>query len=558
MLVRGVGSLNHAAGQQLLVDADCLAQQLAAARGALVVLLNDAVRGNDRVLRAVHQVQQHRVGDVEGGGQRLRGGFYQLVEGLLGPANEAFRRLLALGGQRLVNALGVVTELRLSFSQQASVLNIVLGCLNHHGAGGIKTGAASASSDLVELAGTQTAAAGTIKLRQRRNQHSTDGHVNAHTQGVGTANHLEQTLLSQLLHEAAVLGQHARVVNTDTGTHQLIQRLTEARTETELRNQLRDAFLIFLRSNSHRQQRIRLLQRRLLREVHNVDRSLLGLHELLHRLLNRGGGVVEMQRNGTLRMRHQVTLTTGQRRHLLLEASRIAQGRAHQQELRLRKLQQGKLPRPATLRVGVEMELIHNDLAEVRILTLAQGNIGENFRGAADNRRLRINGGVAGNHAHVLGTKNIDQVKELLRHQRLNGGGVVGTLTGRQARKMRGNSHSGLTGTGRGCQHHVMSGGNAQNGLVLGGVQGHAAGRNPLGEGFIDFFGGEGIAMKIASIVVAGVLAQRGRKKIQNTHENSSLSGIGRARGRYRYEGTTRHGREVACSNAGKPKVQVG
>ena len=222
VLVRGVGSLNHAAGQQLLVDADCLAQQLAAARGALVVLLNDAVRGNDRVFRAVHQVQQHRMGDVEGGGQRLRGGLYQLLEGLLGPANEAFRRLLALGGQGLVNALGVVAELRLCLRQQASVLNIVLGCLNHHGTGGIKTGAACASSDLVELAGTQTAATGTVKLRQRRNQHGTNRHVNTHTQGVGTANHLEQTLLSQLLNQAAVLGQHARVVNTDTGTHQLI------------------------------------------------------------------------------------------------------------------------------------------------------------------------------------------------------------------------------------------------------------------------------------------------------------------------------------------------
>ena len=395
----------------------------------------------------------------------------------------------------------------------------------------------------MELAGTQTAATGTVKLRQRRNQHGTNRHVNTHTQGVGTANHLEQTLLSQLLHEAAVLGQHARVVNTDTGTHQLIQRLTEARTETELSNQLGDAFLIFLRSNSHRQQRVRLLQRRLLREVHNVDRSLLGLHELLHRLLNRGGGVVEVQGDGALRMRHQVTLTTGQRRHLLLEASRIAQGRAHQQELRLRKLQQGKLPRPAALRVRVEVELVHDDLAQVRILALAQGNIGENLRGAADNGRLRVDGGVAGNHAHVLGTKNINQVKELLRHQRLNGGGVVGALTGRQARKMRGNSHSGLTGTGRGCQHHVVAGGNAQNGLVLGGVQGHAAGRNPLGERLIDFFGGEGVALKIASIVVAGILTQRGRKKIQNTHEDSSLSGITRARGRYRYEGTTRHGR---------------
>ena len=335
------------------------------------------------------------------------------------------------------------------------------------------------------------------------------------------------------------------MVNTDAGTHQLVQRLTEARTEAEFRNQLGDAFLIFLRGDSHREQGVRLLQRRLLREVHNVDRGLLGLHELLHGLLNRGGGVVEVQGDGALGMSHQVTLTTGQRRHLLLEASRIAQSRAHQQELRLRKLQQGKLPRPAALRVRVEMELVHNDLAEVRILALAQGNIGENLRGATDNGRLRINGGVAGNHAHVLGTKNIDQVKELLRHQRLNGGGVVGALTGRQARKMRGNSHSGLTRTGRGCQHHVMSGGNAQNGLVLGGVQGHTAGRNPLGEGLIDFFGGEGVALKIASIVVAGVLAQPGRKKIQNTHEDSSLSGIARARGRYRYEGTNGYSRSV-------------
>ena len=74
----------------------------------------------------------------------------------------------------------------------------------------------------MELAGTQTAATGTVKLRQRRNQHGADGHVNAHTQGVGTADDLEQTFLSQLLDQAAVLGQHARVVNTDAGTHQLI------------------------------------------------------------------------------------------------------------------------------------------------------------------------------------------------------------------------------------------------------------------------------------------------------------------------------------------------
>jgi len=35
-------------------------------------------------------------------------------------------------------------------------------------------------------------------------------------------------------------------------------------------------------------------------------------------------------------MSHQVALAAGQRRHLLLEAGRVAQGCAHQQELRLR------------------------------------------------------------------------------------------------------------------------------------------------------------------------------------------------------------------------------
>ncbi len=49
------------------------------------------------------------------------------------------------------------------------------------------------------------------------------------------------------------------------------------------------------------------------------------------------------------------------------------------------------------------------------------------------------------------------------------------------------------------------------------GTGGHAAGRNPLGERLIDLFGGE-VALKIASIVVAGVLSPSEEK------ENSKYS----------------------------------
>ena len=43
----------------------------------------------------------------------------------------------------------------------------------------------------------------------------------------------------------------------------------------------------------------------------------------------------------------------------------IAEGRRHQQELRLGQAEQRHLPRPAALAVGIEVELVHHDLADV-------------------------------------------------------------------------------------------------------------------------------------------------------------------------------------------------
>ena len=82
-----------------------------------------------------------------------------------------------------------------------------------------------------------------------------------------------------------------------------------------------------------------------------------------------------MKRNWTFTTGNQHAFAAGERRHLFLEARGVAQGCAHEQELRLWKLQKRQLPCPAALWVRVEMELIHNDLADIRRLTLAQSNI---------------------------------------------------------------------------------------------------------------------------------------------------------------------------------------
>ena len=71
------------------------------------------------------------------------------------------------------------------------------------------------AGDLVELPGAQRPHAVAVVLRQRGEQHGADGHVDADTEGVRAADDLQQTGLGQLLHQPAVLGQHAGVVDAD-------------------------------------------------------------------------------------------------------------------------------------------------------------------------------------------------------------------------------------------------------------------------------------------------------------------------------------------------------
>ena len=64
----------------------------------------------------------------------------------------------------------------------------------------------------------------------------------------------------------------------------------------------------------------------------------------------------------------------------LLEPGDVAERRRHDQELRSRQLDQRDLPCPAAVGVGVEVELVHHDQADVGVGTLAQSDVGEHLR----------------------------------------------------------------------------------------------------------------------------------------------------------------------------------
>jgi hypothetical protein len=111
------------------------------------------------------------------------------------------------------------------------------------------------------------------------------------------------------------------------------------------------------------------------------------------------------------------------------------------EELCLRKFQQRNLPRPAALRVGVEVELVHDHCAQFGRRAFAQGGVGQDLGGAADDRGVLVHPGVAGDHADVLRPEDLAESEELLGHQGLDGGRVVASLAAGHRLEVGGNGN---------------------------------------------------------------------------------------------------------------------
>ena len=277
----------------------------------------------------------------------------------------------------------------------------------------------------MELAGAQAAHLVAVELRELREHHGMDGHVDAHAQRVGAADDGQEALLGQLLHEQSVARQHARVVHAHAARQQTLERLAERRGEPGSLDGLLDELALLLGCHAEARQSLRGGQRRVLREMHEVQRRLAFAQGQLHRALQRHLHVLVGQRHGTRGVGYHVHVGPG----LALEASRdgahVAQRGAHQQELRFRKRQQRYLPRPAAVGVAVEVELVHGHAAHVGVLALAQRLVRQDLGRAADDGRLGVDVRVARDHTHVLASQHLHEIEELLADQRLDGRRVV-------------------------------------------------------------------------------------------------------------------------------------
>ena len=420
--------------------------------------------------------QDHGVRDLHAGAQRLGHGRFQALEGLLVPADEPLGRLLRLA--LLAGLLRVAAGL----AQGAGVLDVVLGRLGDDAALGVEARAARAAHDLVELARVQVAHAAAVELGEGREHHGVDGHVDAHAERVRAADDGEKPLLGELLDEQAVARQHARVVDAHAAAEQPLERLAEGRGKARALDGLLDRLSLLLGADAVAREGLRGLERRVLREVHDVERRVARAQGELDRALERRVDELVGEGHRARGVGQHVDRAVGVVGQGLLDACGVAQGGAHEQELRVGQGEQRDLPGPAAVVVGVEVELVHGDDAHVAVLALAQGLVGQDLGRAADDGRLRVDGRVAGDHADVLLAEELDEVEELLADQGLDGGGVVGAAVGAHAHEGEAEGDHRLTGAGRGAQDQVVAGSEVEKRLLLVGPQLDAARLDPAEE----------------------------------------------------------------------------
>ena len=430
--------------------------------GRFVAVADQSLHRRTAIFRPAEHVEQHAVRDLEAGREPLRRCSHETGEGLLVPVDE-----VSFGRLALHNLLAVARGLL----RQLEVFDDVLGGLRDHPAEMVEALAPRASADLVEIPRAENAGLLPVELAQLGEQHRADGDVDAHAQRVRAADDLEQAALGELLDEHAILRQQARVMQTDAVPQPLLDVGTVGTAELEAFHRAAQRRLFLAGADVEAGEILRALGRFKLGEVDHIDRGLAIGQQRFKRLGQRQFGIGVLQRHGPVRGDDGGRRPAREPRELLGEERRVTQRGRHQEEARLRQREQGNLPRHAALPVRVVVELVHHDVPDTGARALAQGDVREDFCGAAQDGRVVVHRRIAGAQADVVRAELTAERHELLVHQRLDRTGVNRAATSGQSLEMQGRGHERFPGTGRRVQDDILVLEQFQDGLLLRGVK---------------------------------------------------------------------------------------
>ena len=133
--------------------------------------------------------------------------------------------------------------------------------------------------------------------------------------------------------------------------------------------------LLFLGAEVETHKVLRIACRSRLSKVNYIYGCLALVHELLHLGRNLCGAVAEIEWDGPLRGTDGNRLPPGMLCHLAFEKFSCADGRAHQEESRLRERQERYLPGDSAFAVGIVVELVHHYIGNREFLAFAERHV---------------------------------------------------------------------------------------------------------------------------------------------------------------------------------------
>ena len=113
------------------------------------------------------------------------------------------------------------------------------------------------------------------------------------------------------------------------------------------------------------------------------------------------------------------------------------------------------------------MELVHDDVVHGGVRAVAEGDVRENFGGAANDRGVVVDGGVAGDHADVFRAEDVAEREEFFVGERLDRNGVVGAAALAEGFELEGGGDQRFPGAGGGVEDDVVAREKLEDGFLL-------------------------------------------------------------------------------------------
>ena len=113
------------------------------------------------------------------------------------------------------------------------------------------------------------------------------------------------------------------------------------------------------------------------------------------------------------------------------------------------------------------MELVHDDVVHRGVRAVAEGDVGEDLGGAADDRGVVVDGGVAGDHADVFRAEDVAEGEEFLVGEGLDRDGVVGAPSLAEGFELEREGDQRFPGAGGSVEDDVVASEEFENGFLL-------------------------------------------------------------------------------------------